>query len=525
MKNVCPHCGRNINEGEQAFDLTVFLGQMVKRLLQSRLFNEDENNDEKERIGSGMEAFFNTMKQNDPLVFTEKALWELPSIKSDSPTTAKTVLFQFPYTTIKEKMKLHLQGGDEPLKTSAFEWYNGHESLLKKMVFRMSLRKMAEGDIRFDTILDNFDSRPITRTRVCPHEGCHGKLSFWAGRYREICMSVLGGERVSKTTTLTAMAYAYIQGYQGIRLEGSSEDEAFDDFESNCLSYYSDGQPLKATELVKKNTSRLSFRVTLGKNGYITLTFVDLPGELNNEEGISDEMFARYGYYFDNVDFIWYCTDPGELVGLQETAQKGNHADELGLEEGKAPLRTARICANMEQLGGFFRDAGKVIPVAYILGKTDSDLIDPTDKENFHLHEEPHWAARRPPCDLVPLDLEQFYRESAMTKEYMKRRNPKLVDTFEKNFLSRGYFAMSAYGWNPKNNKEKRSPDPYKTTVPLIWMLACKGYIPIKARKEKRRFGQYSIDVSNIYLSNCDPNTKEDILYNLLMKGNYRLLQ
>lgn len=511
MRNVCPHCGKIIEAGEQAFDLTEFLGDQVKRYLNSRVFKE-ENEIKKYIIG--METFFNRMKTEYPLVFTENDLWNMPSIEPESSTIVKTILFRFPYAKVREHMKVFLR--NDPDLEAVSQWFEAKASLMKVMVFKLNLRKMAEGNIRFDTIADDFDATPIARTRVCPHEGCHGKLSIWAGRYEEICMSVLGGPRVSKTTTLTAMANVFLQGYQGIRWEGSDSDDTYADFETSCLTYYKKGLPIEATEISKNNIPRISFRVTLGNVGHIVLTFVDLPGELNNERGISAEMFRRYQHFFDNVDFVWYCTDPAELVGLQVGAQEGNSADQLGYTEGRAALRTAQICNNMNQMHGFFAQAGKVIPVAYILGKTDSELITPSDKQQYHLFISRNMMNRQRPEDALPLDLEAFHREASLVRDYMHQKNPTLVETFKHNFPESCFFSMSAYGWNPKETKEARTPEAYKCTFPFIWMLACKGYIPISVQvgKEQKR----------VFLNNCSKRLVDDILYNLYMKGNYRII-
>ena len=522
MRNVCPHCGKIIESGQQAFDLTGFFGKQVKKYLESRALPK-EDSDNRRLYNQGMEQFFNSMAAEDPLIFTENDLWGMPFVESETRAVVRTILFRFPYEKVKDHMSKIITGREsEEILKQTYTWYMKRSGFMKRMVFRLNLMKMSDGDIRFDMIADDFDSSPITRVRVCPHEGCNGKLSFWAGRYEEICLSVLGGPRVSKTTTLTAMAYRFLQGYQNIFWEGSQSDEAYLEFEKTCLAFYSQGKPIPATEMVKNNIPRISFRVRLANTGYIVLTFVDLPGELNNEEGISEELFRRYQHYFDNVDFIWYCTDPGELVGLIAGAQNGNDADQLGYDSGRAALRTEQICNNMNQMQGFFRQTDKAIPVAYILGKTDSDLISRAEKENYHLFEPNGSTNRAYPVDIIPLDLETFYKESDLVRRFMRQKNMQLVQTFENDFPAKCYFAMSAYGWNPKMNTEQRIPDYYKTTVPFIWMLACKGKIPIRVVRARRN-GR--TEQRNVYLNNCASKEKATILYNLYMQGNFKIIE
>lgn len=515
MKNVCPHCGRMIENGEQAFDLTEYFGRQIRRYMSSKF--ESSNSNELTKYEKGMEKTFNLMTKNCPLVFSSNSLWDKPSITHESESTVKTILFRFPYSEILEHME-KLLSIDRNSLIETYKWYSAKKDFMEQMVFRLNLKKMSEGDIAFDTIADEFDSTPIARTRVCPW--CHEKLSFWAGRYEEICISVLGGQRISKTTTLTAMASAFMEGYQGISWQGSTEDEMFKEFEKSCLTPYRKGKPISATKNIKGNISRISFKVRLGRIGYIVLTFVDLPGELNNENGIDNELFKRYQHYFDNVDFAWYCTDPGELRELSIGAQKGNLADELGLGDGRAPLRTEQICSNMNQMSGFFRN----IPVAYILGKTDVKLIDKKDKREYHLFVKGGSVNDKNPPDRLPLDIESFWQEAYLVKKYMREMNPKLVVTFDQNFKRNCYFAMSAYGWNPIETEEPRRPEAYRCTVPFIWMLASKGYIPLHVRKRVRGLsGGFHYEDIVEYLQNLDENTKDNILWNLFMQGDYRI--
>lgn len=516
MKSVCPHCGRLIEEGEQAFDLTPYLGSQVKRYLNSEEFNKGCGGylDKKNTLLQGMERLFNNFADNNPLIFKEKELWNMTSEKPDMATVKRTVLMKFPYDEIKKRIGI-TQENDEKY-SEVNEWYLSNKSFMSKLVLRLNLIKMGNGDICFDTITDAYNNTVVVRERICPHEGCHGKLSFWSGRYKEICLSVLGGQRVSKTTTLTAMADVFLKGHQGVTWEGSRSDEAYKEFEDTCLNSYRKGKPIPPTAVIKNNTPRISFRVKLGTTGYIVLTFVDLPGELNNENGLSDELFEKYHHYFDNVDFMWYCTDPAELCRLEQAAHQGNLADQHGYGEGKTALRTEVICNNMNQLAGFFNRADKVIPVAYILGKTDSALIPQNEKIAYHLY----GLGKKSVVEEIPMNLKLFYEEADLIRQYMHDKNPILVDTFTRNFKEKCFFAMSAYGWNPKETENDRRPDAYKCTVPFIWMLACEGLIPICIQIQNH--GGY--EKKYIWKRECNEVYWNLILYNLYMKGNYQPL-
>ena len=128
MRNVCPHCGKVIEAGQQAFDLTEFLGSQMKRYLQSNIFPKAEIGNQRLYI-QGMEKFFNSMKQEYPLVFTENELWNMPSVEPESPSIVKTILLRFPYLRVKEQMKTFLGTRDDVLEQT-YSWYSNKSSFI-----------------------------------------------------------------------------------------------------------------------------------------------------------------------------------------------------------------------------------------------------------------------------------------------------------------------------------------------------------------------------------------------------------
>ena len=92
--------------------------------------------------------------------------------------------------------------------------------------------------------------------------------------------------------------------------------------------------------LMYKMIPRLSFRVKVGKKK-ICLTFIDLPGEFNGGKGVSVEVYRRYKHFYDNIDFIWYCTDPGEILQLDGSGKK------LGYDKDDDIISVERLCENM----------------------------------------------------------------------------------------------------------------------------------------------------------------------------------
>lgn len=518
MKCVCPHCGKRIENGKIGFDLT---GYIAAQLMMATGFPGLTMNDDNEAaaVRGGIEAVFNGLSKKDRLVFSEEEIWNWTPIPNES---AKTVKMWLPFERIRnlfERYNDSAMTGNVIQK--ALEWMRRGEVTLTCMCFPMILEKEGDGDIRFNLIRSPLDQRPVVEERVCPE--CGETLSFWAGRYDEICLGILGGPRVSKTTTLTACATAFMRpgGYEGITWEGSNRDAEYKNFKAGALQKYQEGRPIGATQTTKNNIPRLSFCVSVRDKrtgqmaGKLTLTFVDLPGELNNEKGIDALFFERYAHYFENVDYLWYCTDPGELLQLRASAQDNPLVHNLGYEGDKRVLTNDEIKDNMRRVAALLNRNGKQIPVVYILGKTDSELISDSENYTYHLY------SRNPGRDYhiaeQPFDIRFFCDEGNRVRNYMISQNPDLIRTLEENFAKHCYVAFSAYGFTP-TDAGNDSLYPFNVTVPFMWMLALESKIQIT---KYIRNWRGTFEPLRYYLNQAPKKELEKDYFNLFIRGAY----
>lgn len=518
MDCVCPHCGRKIEDGKIGFDLTGFIKEQL--LLATGYQGFDLSSDKKTRVCGGIEKLFNSLSIEKHLIYNEEEIWNWP-LKSDDH--GRVVVMGMPYDRVTALFG-NLDGENSTnVVKDAYEWISQGKEILTAIRFPLILEKEGRGSIRFNLIRSTFNNRPIIKGRVCPV--CGNTLSFWSGRYEEICLGVLGGPRVSKTTTLTACANVFLKGFEGITWQGSMVDEEYRKFSDAYLKKYRAGQSIEATVQRggKNNVPRVSFFVTIRDKHTnmlikeMTLTFVDLPGELNNEEGINDEFYARYSHFYENVDFLWYCTDPGELLQLTEVAENSEKVQELGYGGRERIMSTEEICTNMTRVASIFNRENKKVPVAYILGKTDTTLISNMERDQYHLYS-PNligYAAGK-----GAFDIQHFHGESSLVSEYMIERNPILINTFNSNFPDHCYFAVSAYGFAPSKagNAELR---PFNVAVPFMWMLALKSCYPIIKVVARRGLGGVKYSRVPYYLKNASKNEKEKDYYNLFLRGQY----
>ena len=310
MDCTCPHCGRKIKDGRFGFDFTPYIQHQLAMALGYPGLNEDEERQIK--IKGGIEALFNSLSFEDRFIYTQAEILTWTDLKNQS---SRMVMMMMPYKKMQALFKKYLNKPDknkEALK-QALDWLENGREILSQMCFPLILDKESDGDIEFNLIRSSFDDKPVVKYRVCPE--CGGRLSFWSGRFKEICLAVLGGPRVSKTTTLTACANAFMEngGHRGITWQGSRTDPEYRSFEELYLNKYRNCDPIGATA-IDGNIPRISFCVYVRDPwtnilaGRLVLTFVDLPGELNDQDGLDDELFARYSQYFKNVDYLWYCT-------------------------------------------------------------------------------------------------------------------------------------------------------------------------------------------------------------------------
>lgn len=525
MDCVCPHCGKKIKSGNYSFDLTKYIEE---QLINATGFFKGITKEERMSVQGGIQSLFNSLNDcslsvipmEDRLVYSEEQIWNWP-IRSSAPS--RVVMMGMPYDKINSLFKKIPAGMNPGSENAARSWIEDNRDVLITMGFEFILEKQGHGAIRFDLIRSTYNQEPVVRERVCPE--CGRTLSFWAGRYDEICLGVLGGPRVSKSTTLTACASVFLRGFKGITWQGHMQDKQYKIFGRDYLEKYREGLPIDATEIGRDNIPRVSFFVTIRDQKTnllrkeLTLTFVDLPGEFNDEKGINAQLFSKYAHYFENVDFLWYCTDPGELLQVNVTADKSELVQELGYDKDKKILSTEEICTNMTLVSGLFNNKVRKVPVAYILGKTDASLISPEEKQQYHLY---HPAAgANYASGQGPFDIRFFHGETLPVRQYMFLKNPILINTFERCFEDHCYFAISAYGFSPTKGSGKLHA--FNVTVPFMWMLVLKSYYPITKVIRENRFGRVRSRKVVYYLNNDDvPNgEREKDLRNLFIKGLY----
>ncbi len=500
MKCLCQSCGKKIKSQELCFDFTEFIHGILTDRIKS--LNADSE------VLKGLDLCFSDWKEESkPFLYSEEKLWELVD---NGEGDARNVPYTFPYREIISRM-----GKKDDEREDFWNWMEVSGESLSQFEHRLWFMKTGEddADIRFDKV-KTADGKIIAEKRLCPK--CGGVMSYWSGRYEEICLAVLGGPRVSKSTTLTACAYAFMNEEESIVWEGHKEDEEWQVFKEKYLNKYADGLKVEPTDTVQ--IPKISFRVTLkNQNKKYVLTFIDLPGEFNDEKEVKKELYEQYTEFFKNIDFVWYCTDPGEVLQLAGDANSNEDIRKLGYAEDKGIINSESLIANMMNLAPYFHE----VPTAYILGKSDSDVISEADREEYHLF----MPENEDQEECKVLDVQKFFDESDKVRRYIQKYNKGVLRNFQENFRNRCYIAISAYGYTPDQNigRQTLTKRPYHCRLPFLWMLAVKGFLDIRASiLRKRRFKPAQFEEVEGRLGNLgiDEKLEEGIRNNLLMHGD-----
>ena len=514
MTLMCPHCGKTMESGELVFDFTDLC---LENLL--AFIKKETSGTEASKLDGACKWFFGQLLKDKRIRHSESEIFGFTRVNNNSNKNIHHRKYSFPIARIIEEGVKLREKCKENDRIDFFEWLDKNKSSIKNINIILELHKRDGGDIRADSIHQTKESDfgfiNVTRNngRRCCH--CHKVVSYYAGRYPEIRLTVLGGPRVSKSTTFTACVAQFQNPNGSIFWEGSEEDEIWKKYKAKYLVPYLAGDPIQATQLQDEHIPKLTFLVRFNRNNpkYICLTFIDIPGELIGEN-LDDEIYERYSGCYENIDFVWYCTDPVELRQLI------NKEDIARVGYGESILSTEKICSNMRELAIYFKKIKCSIPVAYIIGKTDDEAITEEEKNKYCLYLDNETETHVNINSIIPLDVKKFNTRSRKTREYFCLYNPYLVDCFEEQFSERCYIAISAYGYNPLAPPENRTKQPYQCRLPFLWMLALKHHIDVQVEILDNRGKK--IQRCSSKLNEMDETVKNDALHNLY-SGTYKI--
>ncbi len=533
MNCICPRCGRRLESKELCFDLSEIMKRSVYQALASREVQEEREDWEDPRnweriangwtnagIGVGLvsEAELLGWTRDKKTVTQEKnnltregvlnipneewqrrigryltrrmmTLWPQEEDRWKSGIAAFLEEHRKQFQTAKS---IHGDGNAPETETVEdliiLDKLAHAERLPGGFRERVLLTRYDTGDIEISEVRRASDRVLIGNVRHCPH--CGGEMSYWAGRNRELVLTVVGGPRASKSTALAACAAFFMDNNNGVRYairwEPYEDDADWKGFYEACVVPYRKGAKVTPTDVTsKKAVPRFSVRLHLGKSAYpVTLTVVDLPGEFDSKGGdraqVDEALIRQYGELYRSVDCVWYCTDDVEVMQMRPQDHEREYKDR-GLEVSRELVPTANRVEKLCRYGSMFRDN---VPIVFLLGKSDCIARDNAGS-SYRFYEEKYtldsvsWASvaeeRRP-----ALLGHQYYMQAFKLRQFLHGRNATLVNEFERNFPYHTYIATSNYGRPASAAAEAAEPPkPFQTEAPFLWFLAVYGYLAV----------------------------------------------
>lgn len=380
---------------------------------------------------------------------------------------------------------------DEQLQQDFRKFFRG-EIRLQHILYQMPVRLYKEGEqgaVCINKIRKQTGSLLVSH-RQCPY--CNGTMSLYSGEYEELVLTVLGSERVSKSTTLCSSMFLFqtrkLRESLPVSIQASIQDEEWMLFKKEYVTAYEQGKHMPPTH-TESNIPMFTVVVRIGRKRKILLTIVDIPGEYNGRNGIDPNIHQQYEALYGNVDCVWYCTDIAEMMQITADTEYGiQMIKDCGydtMEDGTMyePVRLEQLSENMGMLSGLIP---KETPVMFIVGKTDLlkgeeryedfKLYEPKEKQTWYFQED-----GKPMVNGRKL----FNRMNGFRNFIEQEAGAEFLERFEEYYPYHGYCAMSAYGGIPEETEN--GLDTYLIELPFLWTLVVKGYVEVQDIYQKKR--------------------------------------
>ncbi|RJG24004.1 TRAFAC clade GTPase domain-containing protein [Paenibacillus thiaminolyticus] len=311
----------------------------------------------------------------------------------------------------------------------------------------------------------------VTRRRLCPH--CHNELPVTAGKVPSNIISIIGASQVGKSVYMTALIHT---------LQHTTADH----FDAACMPLNAEisrkfrtmyeeplferGDLLASTQKEKMQEPFIfQFVFKDETKPPLTLVFFDVAGE-----GMVDQDYlGLHGQHIKNSAGILFMIDPLQIRSIREKIrmQYGGASDEW------VPQYDEPRDVVLTLFGDFiaYQDKNKTdIPTAVVLTKSDmlqalKDEDGDYIKSNSNIF---HNMVHR-----KYLDLTEFHNIDGEIRRFIEKVDRPFKGTMDVYFSNTAYFAVSALGSNPVNQKLQGVVSPLRVDEPFIWLLHELNYI------------------------------------------------
>ena len=334
------------------------------------------------------------------------------------------------------------------------------ESIIKPEAVPEEYKKRVDGGVLIE-IVDRMGVK--TDKRLCPY--CHNNLPSSAGRAPSNIISFVGASQVGKTVYMTSLIHMLqnetARNFDAVCLPIDVNDyrKFKEDYETPLFER---GVLLDTTQKEKRMEPFIfEFAFRDRAKPPLTLVFFDIAGE-----GTTDtEYLELKAKHIQKSVGILFLVDPLQIKTIRDkiSLQKGENPGEFTSEYDEA--RDVFIALYQK----FFskNDYGRTdIPTAIILTKSDMLKLlndDEYFRENSNVF--------RNYTHKGVFDLNEFENINGEVGRFFDKVDRPFKDALDIYFTNSAYFAVSAIGSNPVNQRVQGLVEPVRVDEPFLWLL------------------------------------------------------
>jgi len=335
-----------------------------------------------------------------------------------------------------------------------------------------------ESRLYVDNVLAGVTDRygVVSKRRLCPK--CHNELPITAGKAPSNIISIVGASQVGKSVYMTSLIHT-LQNTTANHFHAACmplNAQISRKFRENYEApLFERGQLLDSTQKEKRQEPFIfQFIFKDSDKAPLILVFFDVAGE-----GMVDrEYLELYAAHVKNSSGILFLVDPLQIRTIRDRVML-RAGDEPGEFTARYDEPREVVITLFENFIGYQQGSKTDIPTAVVLTKSDMlHLIKEDDGEYIKSNSN----VFRNFVHKEYLNTAEFENINGEVSRFIEKVDRPFKDALEVYFTNTAYFAVSALGSNPINQKVSGVVTPIRVDEPFIWLMQQLDYIEGRER-------------------------------------------
>lgn len=324
-----------------------------------------------------------------------------------------------------------------------------------------------EHRIYSDHVLIGINDRygELTRRRLCPK--CHNEIPVTAGKVPSNIISIIGASQVGKSVYMTALIHT---------LQNTTADH----FNAACMplnaeisrkfrTYYEEplferGDLLASTQKEKMQEPFIfQFVFKDESKPPLTLVFFDVAGEGMVEQ----DYLGLHGQHIKNSAGILLMVDPLQIRSIREKIRM-NLGDKPGVWVSQYDEPRDVVLTMFGDFIAYQENNKTDIPTAVVLTKSDM-LHSLKDEDGEYIKSNSNIFNNMVHRNYF--NLTEFENIDGEIRRFIEKVDRPFKGTMDVYFKDTAYYAVSALGSNPVDQKLQTVVSPIRVDEPFIWLL------------------------------------------------------